>query len=478
MLARVPTPTAANHSLPSLNTSAQLGLYARQLNERVVVSDRLRVSGRPRISYLQEPASLVARRRSRHVSRRHQQRYLRRSGSAVLPQLGEQASTELLAHSMQDLPSLRKKSRPPALIHPSEDGEEGALEHPGHTPISLRAATRAMTFAGHMSNIAARNMLHVRGVGQGEQDASGVGLYENEFALRAVFSDYGDVRAISIRHRIESNNNTSWALVTMADNASAARVLDAAQVKIGKYRLTINSFSRRMAKESTGAMQRISVDHEASYFEKMEAVAKSRLLVKHGRDLLMQGLEMQFVLQQPAADSVPETPVTPAAHEAQTLERDRMQKISLWNQAAKTFHRALGLDPGNMKARAGSQQAQRLLHEDMQRQKTIERVKLFRKCYGSEWRSMISLEQDNVTEGQLRKMFDMVDQDNSGHLDVDEVETLMYANFDAVVLSMLLCLLTKTMHQKLFWGRKANIAKRGARCYAGHGRRQLRRGRF
>jgi hypothetical protein len=210
----------------------------------------------------------------------------------------------------------------------------------------------------------------------------------------------------------------------------------------------------------------------------MEAVAKSRLLVKQGRDLLMQGLEMQFVLQQPAADSVPETPVTPAAHEAQTLERDRMQKISLWNQAAKTFHRALGLDPGNMKARAGSQQAQRLLHEDMQRQKTIERVKLFRKCYGSEWRSMISLEQDNVTEGQLRKMFDMVDQDNSGHLDVDEVETLMYANFDAVVLSMLLCLLTKTMHQKLFWGRKANIAKRGARCYAGHGRRQLRRGRF
>ena len=139
MLAHSPAPTAAPpDSLPSLNTFAQLGLYARQLNERVVVSDRLRVSGRPRTSYLQEPASLVARRRSRRLSRRQQQRHLRHSGSAVSPQLGEQHSTELLSRSAEDLRTLRKKPRPPSLMQPSQDEEGEAVEHPEHSPMSMR----------------------------------------------------------------------------------------------------------------------------------------------------------------------------------------------------------------------------------------------------------------------------------------------------------------------------------------------------
>jgi hypothetical protein len=412
---------------PPSPSSSPSSLYAQQLDQRVIVSNRLRVSGRPRISYIQEPVSFVSRRRAmrRRSPRRRRDSAAAASDSAAGRRHG---SVQLHSHSTGDV---RRKSRPPALAHPDDDREldPGMM---GATPLSLTAAVKVMAFAGKLSSKIKRNILHVRGVGQGEQDASGVGPYESEDSLRAVFSVFGPVDAITIRHRMQGGENTSWALVTMGTNDSAASVLDAPQVKIGKYRLAINAFSRSVAKASTGAMAHLGATHgNMTYFQRQEAASNSRLLVKKGRELLMHGREIQLSqsssLPPLSGLGPPETPVSPPDYEKEDLENQRLRMISLWSQAYKIFRNALSMDGASMQARAGAQQAQRLLEQETQRQKTLQRIKLFRKCYGSDWKDMISMEQGDVIDAELRKMFDMVDEDKSGHLDVDEVETLMCA---------------------------------------------------
>ena len=59
--------------------------------------------------------------------------------------------------------------------------------------------------------------------------------------------------------------------------------------------------------------------------------------------------------------------------------------------------------------------------------KKLKRVALYREYYGEDWEEAIDMEQDprRVTRNQLKKMFDMVDEDKGGTLDRDEVETLI-----------------------------------------------------
>lgn len=101
--------------------------------------------------------------------------------------------------------------------------------------------------------------LHVRGIGGPTADP---GVYEDPEALRAIFEEYGKFGDAVIRHRVDerSGKNTSWALVTMCDAESAARVLEAAAT-VGVLRpdgveLKVSPYSAKTASNSTGAMQR------------------------------------------------------------------------------------------------------------------------------------------------------------------------------------------------------------------------------
>eukprot|EP01047_Picozoa_sp_COSAG01_P005865 COSAG01_NODE_206_length_22034_cov_125.512585_10_plen_795_part_00 len=121
------------------------------------------------------------------------------------------------------------------------------------TPSLIRLHGEAHGGAQALDGLHGR-ILHVRGVGQGRQDQSGMGPYENDNALRAAFSEFGPVQSVKIRHRQADGKNTSWALITMQDASSAAAVLSKPQVTIGEYPLKVTPFSKSVADRSTGAM--------------------------------------------------------------------------------------------------------------------------------------------------------------------------------------------------------------------------------
>lgn len=121
------------------------------------------------------------------------------------------------------------------------------------TPSLIRLHGEAHGGAQALDGLHGR-ILHVRGVGQGRQDPSRMGPYENDNALRAAFSEFGPVQSVKIRHRQEDGKNTSWALITMGDASSAAAVLSEPQVTIGEYPLNVTPFSKGVADRSTGAM--------------------------------------------------------------------------------------------------------------------------------------------------------------------------------------------------------------------------------
>lgn len=52
--------------------------------------------------------------------------------------------------------------------------------------------------------------VHFRGIGVSGWDGTrdGVGLYENKVDLVTIFSPFGDVEQVTIRHRVEGQNNT------------------------------------------------------------------------------------------------------------------------------------------------------------------------------------------------------------------------------------------------------------------------------
>ena len=92
---------------------------------------------------------------------------------------------------------------------------------PGAPPEEEVQAQAAKREAGP----AAEHQIHVRGIGVEGWDGTedGVGTYENEDALGQIFAAFGGFVHASIRHRIADGQNTSWALVTMADAESVDR---------------------------------------------------------------------------------------------------------------------------------------------------------------------------------------------------------------------------------------------------------------
>ena len=95
----------------------------------------------------------------------------------------------------------------------------------------------------------------------------GRGEYEDLDKLMDLFNAFGQCHHVVIRHRIEIDpphdrddenfvrrRNSSWAIVTMADRASAERVRDA-KVMAGDHQLKIAPFDNKRAVNSTGGMQ-------------------------------------------------------------------------------------------------------------------------------------------------------------------------------------------------------------------------------
>jgi hypothetical protein len=129
------------------------------------------------------------------------------------------------------------------------------------SPAVQAAVTK---FVGLHTNVSCPSLrLHVRGVGvhgwNGEPHCRGT--YENEMLLKTFFSKYGVVDHTTVRHRIADKHNTSWALVTMQDQAGVEAVLSAAKVDpgiiCGTHRLHIERFQLSLAEESTGMMKNI-----------------------------------------------------------------------------------------------------------------------------------------------------------------------------------------------------------------------------
>ena len=109
------------------------------------------------------------------------------------------------------------------------------------------------------------NRLHVRGIGVHGWDGTeeGKGDYESEAALRKIFERFGYFQNAMIRHRVQNGKNTSWALVTMADEAAVERALAAhakQPVMAGRQELVLTRFSKAQGESSTGGMkQQVSV---------------------------------------------------------------------------------------------------------------------------------------------------------------------------------------------------------------------------
>ena len=122
-------------------------------------------------------------------------------------------------------------------------------------------------------------MLHVRGIGAGD------GEYESVEALEQIFAEYGEFHQATIRHRVQDGQNTSWALVTMKNAASANRALEAAAsgaVMAGDTPLVVTMYSAKiMAETSDGHMERtLNCDSHADAVKAVEVACNQISLFK------------------------------------------------------------------------------------------------------------------------------------------------------------------------------------------------------
>ena len=106
-----------------------------------------------------------------------------------------------------------------------------------------------------------KTQIHVRGIGVSGWDgtANGVGTFENEAALGAIFSKFGKFLSARIRHRVdmEGGQNTSWALVTMVSIECVDKAMNAVSVMAGNSKLELTRFCKKQADSSSGAMSAV-----------------------------------------------------------------------------------------------------------------------------------------------------------------------------------------------------------------------------
>eukprot|EP01048_Picozoa_sp_COSAG05_P006153 COSAG05_NODE_386_length_10463_cov_4.066673_5_plen_1003_part_00 len=154
--------------------------------------------------------------------------------------------------------------------YPAKVGRIKALEvESAEHPAPFRARVEWDSDGATDGAIGQRCMLHVRNVGQDGWDGTeeGRGTYESAEALSKIFSRFGDVVSTEVRHRISLgtggdglDENTSWALVTMATKAACDRAMQAGEhggVNAGMSLLKISRFDKGQAFKSKGHMSQI-----------------------------------------------------------------------------------------------------------------------------------------------------------------------------------------------------------------------------
>jgi hypothetical protein len=120
--------------------------------------------------------------------------------------------------------------------------------------------------------------IHVRGIGVEGWDgtADGTGRYEDVDQLTKVFAEFGEVLDVSIRHRIQDDQNTSWALVHMKTQEEVDAVMSGAP-QLESFTLT--EYSSKQAMSSTGGMATIREDAQASAaFVRSRTISKIKAL--------------------------------------------------------------------------------------------------------------------------------------------------------------------------------------------------------
>eukprot|EP01043_Picozoa_sp_COSAG02_P029199 COSAG02_NODE_1806_length_10867_cov_7.575130_4_plen_362_part_00 len=134
---------------------------------------------------------------------------------------------------------------------------------PGPDAAGQKDATRGQTTMEAREEPPS-DVLHVRGIGVDGWDGAehSRGAYQSEEAIKKIFSVFGPVRQVTIRHRIGSDagtgaaKNTSWALVHMETPAAVDAALAAKSVMAGAEPLVLTRYSQKQAASSTGGMRK------------------------------------------------------------------------------------------------------------------------------------------------------------------------------------------------------------------------------
>lgn len=146
------------------------------------------------------------------------------------------------------------------------------------------------------------SQVHCRRIGIEGWDGSdeGRGTYESEQGLANLFSSFGQVLHVAIRHRImdpsaeqERNRgpraNTSWALVTMADADSAERAIETG-VKAGSTQLQLTRFSKKQATASTGHMRVIQTVQACAFLALQAKKAQANICTEQAQQLFEESI--------------------------------------------------------------------------------------------------------------------------------------------------------------------------------------------
>eukprot|EP01048_Picozoa_sp_COSAG05_P006572 COSAG05_NODE_435_length_9845_cov_24.433364_2_plen_598_part_00 len=442
-----PGRSLSQEQLHRISTSADAGPYALNLShssrptttrdDRVSVSDRLRVSSKPLVAYPEEGVGhgtghsrVWRRKRGKKTDR---QRWVEQRRRSLMPY----AVRRMQQRSLPDLSGPRAGLTPPPLAttitvsgarqlraqRSSSGSWTDTQDRPQSTESASEQAVRlSRSISTDLSNVLttypATRIVHVRGIGQDPSKR-----YHGKAALVELFSKYGTCLDAQVRGRVdESGEDTSWAFVVMENELGVEKAVHA-KVMAGEFQLTVSRYSQKVASTSEGSMGRVAAKMDNNYFAKAARVADARVLLEEGQKLLLRGQEMHM-----AEIIAKGREWHHSGGEGEVQPEDSVpRKVQFWIRAAEKFETARDLDPSCGKARLACRQAKRMIEEERQTQKRLARFKLFRKKYGEDWQAAMNMEQDpaSISQDQLREVFEMVDVSGDGTLDRDEIEILI-----------------------------------------------------
>eukprot|EP01043_Picozoa_sp_COSAG02_P021189 COSAG02_NODE_1071_length_14802_cov_5.546419_1_plen_1063_part_00 len=187
----------------------------------------------------------------------------------------------------------------------AEQISQSACEISSGAAVDVVPVSHGTASASHVASVLqAGHLLHVRGIGKEDWDGTpdGRARFEHDAELRAVFSEFGPVLNVTVRHRVADGANTSWALVAMGTSEARDAVLAAPAVMAGSTKLEVNLFdkktsmaskgmSRTIAKNAVAAVRSENAKRLAAMVgEREAALAKERAILEAKRDVMREAL--------------------------------------------------------------------------------------------------------------------------------------------------------------------------------------------